>query len=77
MKLIFPSSNEISKSNHYVSVINSVRNQISRYKQVLEKLREDIYTDKKVIKFYEKQLETFQDEQDMLYQKLQDLFIER
>lgn len=77
MKLIFPSSNEISKSNHYVSVINSVRNQISRYKQVLEKLREDIYTDKKVIKFYEKQLETFQDEQDTLYQKLQDLFIER
>jgi len=77
MKLIFPSNNEISKSNHYVSVINSVRNQISRYKQILEKLREDIYTDKKVIKFYEKQLKIFQDEQDMLYQKLQDLFIER
>lgn len=77
MKLIFPSSNEISKSNHYVSVINSVRNQISRYKQVLEKLREDIYTDKKVIKFYEKQLTTFQDEQDIMYEKLQNLFVER
>ncbi|MFA6256660.1 MAG: transposase, partial [Candidatus Absconditabacterales bacterium] len=77
MKLIFPSNNEISKSNHYVSVINSVRNQISRYKQVLEKLHEDIYTDKKVIKFYEKQLTIFQDEQDAMYEKLQNLFVER
>jgi len=77
LKLILPSNNEISESNHYVSVINSIRNQISRYKQILERLREDIYADKKVIKFYEKQLKTFQDEQNTMYEKLQRIFIER
>jgi len=77
LKLILPSNNEISESNHYVSVINSIRNQISRYKQILERLCEDIYADKKVIKFYEKQLKTFQDEQNTMYEKLQRIFIER
>ena len=76
MKLILPSNNEVSKSSYYVSVINSIRNQISRYKQVLERLREDIYTDKKIIKFYEKQLKIFQDEQKLLYEKLQNIFNE-
>jgi hypothetical protein len=77
MKLIFPSSNDISESNHYVSVINSIRNQVSRYKQILERLREDIYADKKVIKFYKKQLKVFQDEQKLVYEKLQKIFWER
>lgn len=70
-KLIFPSSNRISEMNHYVSVIHSLRNQISRFKQLLEKLDQDIYTDKKVTRFYKKQLKVFQEQQSFTYDLLQ------
>ena len=71
-KLIYPSNNKISEMNHYVSVIHSLRNQVSRFKQLLEKLDQDIYTDKKVIKFYKKQLKTFQDQQANMLELLQE-----
>lgn len=71
-KLILPSTNKISQMNHYVSVIHSLRNQISRFKQLLEKLQQDIYTDKKITRFYEKQLKIFQNQQDKTYEFLQE-----
>jgi hypothetical protein len=71
-KLINPSSNEISKLNHYVSVINSLRNQVSRFKQLIEKLDQDVYTEKVVMKFYQKQLKVFQKEQEHIYGLLQE-----
>jgi len=71
-KLINPSSNEISKLNHYVSVINSLRNQVSRFKQLIEKLDQDVYTEKVVMKFYQKQLKVFQKEQEHIYELLQE-----
>jgi len=75
-KLINPSSNEISKLNHYVSVINSLRNQVSRFKQLIEKLDQDIYTEKIVIKFYQKQLKIFQKEQETICELLQKSLVE-
>jgi len=75
-KLINPSSNEISKLNHYVSVINSLRNQVSRFKQLIEKLDQDIYTEKIVMKFYQKQLNIFQKEQEAIYELLQKSLVE-
>ena len=76
LKLIYPSSNEISKLNHYVSVINSLRNQVSRFKQVIERLDQDIYTEKVIMKFYQKQLNVFQKEQEHIYELLQESLIE-
>jgi len=75
-KLINPSSNEISKFNHYVSVINSLRNQVSRFKQLIEKLDQDIYTEKIVMRFYKKQLKVFQKEQKNIYELLQKSLID-
>jgi succinate dehydrogenase flavin-adding protein (antitoxin of CptAB toxin-antitoxin module) len=75
-KLIYPSSNEISKLNHYVSVINSLRNQVSRFKQLIEKLDQDVYTQKVVMKFYQKQLKVFQKEQKHIYELLQKSLID-
>jgi len=74
-KLIFPSSNEICKMDHFVSIISSIRNQISRFKQTLERLNEDVYSDTTITDFYQKQLEIFQDEKDRIHLELQKTLI--
>lgn len=70
-KIILPNSEIINQLNSMLSCVKSLRQQIIKMKQLIDKLKNDIYSPNGMQEFYEKQMKQYEEKISEVYNEIE------